>query len=203
MTGLHQALTCGYAAFAGGDHRRRRRLRQWGSESMRYRIERMGTEDWQRLRKVRLAQLLDFPMAFGETHAAAQALGEADWRARTARVNEPGSVGLVAVDPDGEWVGTMLSVPDRDQAATAVLIGVWVAPEHRGRERGVTDALLDAATDWARTEGGAKRMLLGVHEANARAAAFYLRRGFTYTGGETPYGLDPRARILEMALPLD
>ncbi|MDH6710648.1 GNAT superfamily N-acetyltransferase [Kitasatospora sp. MAA19] len=170
---------------------------------MRYRIERIGVEDWQRLRKARLAQLLDFPMAFGETHETALALGEADWRARTSRANEPGRVGLVAVDADGEWVGTMLSFPDEEQAATVVLVGVWVAGDHRGRERGVPDALLDAVIDWARTEGGAKRMLLGVHEENARAAAFYLRRGFAYTGGETPYRLDPQARILEMALPLD
>ncbi|MFH8384263.1 hypothetical protein ACH4E7_25510 [Kitasatospora sp. NPDC018058] len=42
-----------------------------------------------------------------------------------------------------------------------------------------------------------------MHEENHRAAAFYRRRGFTYTGGETPYALDPEARILEMALPLD
>ncbi|MFJ9607362.1 GNAT family N-acetyltransferase [Kitasatospora sp. NPDC101176] len=170
---------------------------------MRYRIERIGVEDWQRLREVRLAQLLDFPMAFGETHEAALSLGEADWRARAAGLAQPDRVGLVAVDDDGAWVGTMLAVPEEEQPATVVLIGVWTAPAHRGREHGATDALLDAITDWARTEGGAKRMLLGVHEANDRAAAFYLRRGFTHTGAAKPYTLDPRARILEMVLPLD
>ncbi|MFD8753934.1 GNAT family N-acetyltransferase [Kitasatospora sp. NPDC059577] len=168
---------------------------------MTYRIERIGRDDWQRLRTVRLAQLLDTPMAFGEIHAEAGRLGEGTWRARTDWVNEPGRVGLVAVDADGEWVATMLSVPSKDHADAVELIGVWVDPEHRGRERGVADAMLDAVLAWARGQGAA-RMLLGVHEANPRAAAFYLRRGFAYTGGETPYVLDTSARILEMALPL-
>ncbi|RKT19575.1 ribosomal protein S18 acetylase RimI-like enzyme [Streptomyces sp. 1114.5] len=169
---------------------------------MEYRIERIGREDWQLLRKVRLAQLLDTPLAFGETHEYASYQGEGNWRARTNWVNEPDKIGLVAVAPDGEWVGTMLSVPSKGQADAVDLIGVWVAPEHRGRARGVADALLDAVLAWARGRGAA-RMLLGVHEANPRAAAFYQRRGFAYTGGETPYVLDASARILEMALPLD
>ncbi|MFD4656451.1 GNAT family N-acetyltransferase [Kitasatospora sp. NPDC058444] len=167
-----------------------------------YRIERIGRTDWQRLRKVRLAQLLDTPMAFGETHEDASRLGEDRWQARCDWVNEPDRIGLVAVDATGEWVGTMLSVPTRANPAALDLIGVWVDPAHRGRARGVADALLDAVLAWARVRG-AGRMLLGVHEANPRAAAFYLRRGFAYTGEATPYVLDPSARILEMALPLD
>ncbi|MFI2607645.1 GNAT family N-acetyltransferase [Kitasatospora sp. NPDC018619] len=176
-------------------------------ESMGYRIERIGRADGPRLRAVRLAQLLDTPLAFGETHEDASRLGEGEWAARCARVNEPDRLGLVAVDASGEWVGTMLSVPkpsDRygPRVGAFELIGVWVAPEHRGREHGVADALLDAVLAWARGRG-AGRMLLGVHEANPRAAAFYLRRGFAYTGEDTPYVLDASARILEMALPLD
>ncbi|MEU1285896.1 GNAT family N-acetyltransferase [Kitasatospora sp. NPDC005856] len=170
--------------------------------SVDYRIERIGRTDWQRLRKVRLAQLLDTPLAFGETHEDASGLGEDRWRARCDWVNEPDKLGLVAVDATGEWVATMLSVPNRASPAALELIGVWVDPAHRGRARGVADALLDAVLAWARVRG-AGRMLLGVHEANPRAAAFYLRRGFAYTGETTPYVLDASARILEMALPLD
>ncbi|MET8543653.1 GNAT family N-acetyltransferase [Kitasatospora sp. NPDC004799] len=169
---------------------------------MEYRVERIGRGDWQRLRAVRLAQLLDTPLAFGETHEYARHQGEGNWRARCDWVNEPDKLGLVAVDAAGEWVGTMLSVPNRTHARALDLIGVWVDPAHRGRERGVADALLDAVLSWARVRG-AGRMLLGVHEANPRAAAFYRRRGFAYTGESTPYVLDESARILEMALPLD
>ncbi|MFJ8436352.1 GNAT family N-acetyltransferase [Kitasatospora sp. NPDC094019] len=172
---------------------------------MTYRIERIGRTDtdWERLREVRLAQLLDTPMAFLETYETALAHGEEEWHSRIRRVNEPGSVGLAAVHDDGtpagEWVGTMIAFTP--EPGTALLVGVWVHPEHRGRERGVTDAMLDAIVAWAR-EAGARRLLLTVHEDNARAAAFYRRRGFEPTGGTKPYPLDPAAHELEMALPL-
>ncbi|MEV0193423.1 GNAT family N-acetyltransferase [Kitasatospora purpeofusca] len=172
---------------------------------MTYRIERIGRTDtdWQRLREVRLAQLLDTPMAFLETYGTALAHGDEEWHSRIRRVNEPGSVGLAAVHDDGtgagEWVGTMIGFTP--EPGTALLVGVWVHPEHRGRERGVTDTMLDAIVAWAR-ETGARRLLLTVHEDNARAAAFYRRRGFELTGGTKPYLLDPAARELEMALPL-
>ncbi|MDY0813862.1 GNAT family N-acetyltransferase [Kitasatospora purpeofusca] len=172
---------------------------------MTYRIERIGRTDtdWERMREVRLAQLLDTPMAFLETYGTALAHGDEEWHSRIRRVNEPGSVGLAAVHDDGagagEWVGTMIGFTP--EPGTALLVGVWVHPEHRGRERGVTDTMLDAIIAWAR-ETGARRLLLTVHEDNARAAAFYRRRGFEFTGGTKPYPLDPAARELEMALPL-
>ncbi|KJS55102.1 GNAT family N-acetyltransferase [Streptomyces rubellomurinus] len=171
---------------------------------MRYRIERIGAEDWQRLRDVRLAQLLDTPMAFVETHATALGHPEEEWRTRAAEVNGPGRVGLVAVDGEGgdEWVGTMLTLPHPEEPTSTVLIGVWVAPEHRGRELGVTDLLFDAVVEWARAEGK-KTMVLRVHEANDRAAAFYRRRGFTFTGHAAPFVLDPTTSTLRMVLPLD
>lgn len=167
---------------------------------MTYRIERIGLADWERLREVRLAQLLDTPMAFLETYETALAHGEEEWQARVRRVNEPGSVGLVAVTGAGEWVGTMISFTPEPGAA--LLVGVWVHPEHRGGARGVTDALLDAVVGWARDEAGAERLLLMVHEENARAAAFYQRRGFEFTGATKPYALDPTASEREMSLPL-
>ncbi|MFJ9692291.1 GNAT family N-acetyltransferase [Kitasatospora sp. NPDC101183] len=169
---------------------------------MGYRIERIGAGDWERLKAVRLEQLLDTPMAFVETHEAALGHPESEWRDRAAAVNGPGRVGLVAVDGDGgEWVGTMLTLPHPEEPETAVLIGVWVAPGHRGRERGATDALLDGVLDWARAEGK-DRMVLRVHEANDRAAAFYRRRGFAFTGDAQPFVLDPATVTLRMSLAL-
>jgi len=49
---------------------------------------------------------------------------------------------------------------------------------------------------------GVPRLLLEVHESNARAIAYYERRGFTRTGNTVPYPLDPTANELEMELPL-
>ncbi|GAA1912333.1 hypothetical protein GCM10009716_22710 [Streptomyces sodiiphilus] len=62
--------------------------------------------------------------------------------------------------------------------------------------------LLDAVLDWARAERGAGRMLLEVHESNARAVAFYRRRGFRATGRTTPCPPAPGGREPEMVLPL-
>ncbi|MFI6154411.1 GNAT family N-acetyltransferase [Kitasatospora sp. NPDC051170] len=169
---------------------------------MGYRIEKIGAGDWERLKAVRLAQLLDTPMAFVETHETALGHPESEWRDRAAAVNGPGRVGLVVADGDsGEWVGTMLTLPHPEEPATAVLIGVWTAPGHRGRERGATDALLDAVLDWARAEGK-DRVVLRVHEANDRAAAFYRRRGFEFTGDAQPFVLDPATNTLRMILEL-
>ncbi|MBP0452574.1 MULTISPECIES: N-acetyltransferase [unclassified Kitasatospora] len=167
---------------------------------MDYRVERIGPGDWERMREVRLAQLLDTPMAFMETYETALGHGEDEWRSRVARVSAEGSAGFAAVAPDGRWVGTMISFTPEPKAA--VLVGVWTDPAYRGRQLGVTDAMLDAILDWARTEAGAERLLLRVHEDNPRATAFYRRRGFDLTGLDEPYELDPASRLLEMALPL-
>lgn len=168
---------------------------------MGYRVERIAPSDWERLREIRLAQLLDTPMAFLETHATALGHGEEEWRSRAARVNGPGWVGLVAVDDATDtWIGTMLARVE--EPGTALLLGVWVHPDHRGRALGVTDLLLDSILAWARTDGGAERLLLGVHEANVRAQAYYRRRGFEFTGAGKPFVLDPTQRELEMRLPL-
>ncbi|NII42528.1 ribosomal protein S18 acetylase RimI-like enzyme [Curtobacterium flaccumfaciens] len=44
---------------------------------------------------------------------------------------------------------------------------------------------------------------LHVHEDNARALAFYERRGFRRTGHTEPYELDPRRAEIEMVEQLD
>jgi GNAT superfamily N-acetyltransferase len=82
-----------------------------------------------------------------------------------------------------------------------LLVGVYVTPDHRGDEHGITDALLAAVEDWARDHGG--RLTLHVHEDNARARGAYVKRGFVPTGRLIPYILDPTQRELEMSKRLD
>ncbi|MFD0276459.1 GNAT family N-acetyltransferase [Kitasatospora sp. NPDC127111] len=167
---------------------------------MDHRIERIGPGDWERMREVRLAQLLDTPMAFMETYETALGHDEDEWRSRVERVSAAGSVGFAAVAADGRWVGTMISLTPEPEEA--LLVGVWVEPAYRGRGLGVTDGLLDAVLGWAREEAGARRLVLRVHEDNPRATAFYRRRGFAFTGRSEPYELDPSSLLVEMALPL-
>ncbi|MER5641688.1 GNAT family N-acetyltransferase [Kitasatospora sp. NPDC002227] len=195
------------------------------------RIERVGPEDWAQLREVRLRMLRDTPIAYQETYEQALELEESNWRARAARAAWPGSLGVVAVGPDGEWAGHMGAC--RVGPGQVMLLSVWVAPEHRGRSANVADRLLDAVLEWARADTAAQaaiertpadpapadktpadgtpaektpadppRMLLEVHETNARAIAFYTRRGFRRTGRTHPYPLDPGTREIEMDRPL-
>jgi GNAT superfamily N-acetyltransferase len=157
--------------------------------------------DWQRVRDLRLEMLRDTPIAFMETVEAAEANSEAVWRMRANRGSTPDSVQLVAVDAGGRWVGTMSGIVDRFQVGGPLLVGVFVSPSFRGREAGVTDALLDAVEEWARAHGST--LTLHVHEDNDRAIAFYRRRGYGLTGRTIPYNLDPTKNELEMRRTVD
>lgn len=84
----------------------------------------------------------------------------------------------------------VLKHPQEPGAATrAMLISVYVAPEHRGL--GLADELLNEACRVAGESLAADRLELGVHEDNARAQAFYSRHGFRPTGASRPYPQDP------------
>ncbi len=101
----------------------------------------------------------------------------------------PAHQGKFIADDGGRWVGTvtvLLREPGAsdhlDRAVTASradLVGVYVAPSHRGT--GLLGRLVDAAHDWAR-DRGAEALTLDVHVDNARAQAAYRRLGFVPTG---------------------
>jgi ribosomal protein S18 acetylase RimI-like enzyme len=151
--------------------------------------------DWERVRDLRLEMLRDTPSAYLESVQDALRHDEREWRMRGGRGESASGTSLVAIDADGRWVGAMGGwVPDA--AAGPLLVGVYVAPTHRGREAGIADALLDAIETWAGEHGPTLR--LEVHEGNHRARAFYERRGYEPTGESRPYPLDPRQRELEM-----
>jgi ribosomal protein S18 acetylase RimI-like enzyme len=160
----------------------------------------MREADWERLRALRLEMLDDSPSAYVETLETALAADEAEWRFRARRASFPGSVGLVAVDRQlDRLVGTMSAYTDDRHTW---VVAVYVAPDYRGRTpddgRGVADALLDGVEAWA-LDQGCTELHLEVHEANARAQAFYRRRGYAFTGNVRPYDLDESERELEMS----
>jgi len=152
-------------------------------------------DDWERVRDLRLEMLRDTPDAYLETVHDALRHDEQEWRMRGRRGRSATGVSLVAIDAGDRWVGAMGGwVPE--PCADPLLVGVYVAPSHRGRDSGVADALLDAIEAWAGEHGAALR--LAVHEGNHRARAFYARRGYEATGESHPYVLDRRERELEM-----
>ncbi|WP_432487465.1 GNAT family N-acetyltransferase [Kineococcus sp. SYSU DK018] len=160
------------------------------------RIRATTEDDWQRVRELRLEMLRDTPHAYLETLESALGHDEPEWRARARRGRSATGTVLVAVDEGGRWVGTMGGwLPGPSTAP--LLVGVYVAPSHRGPGAGVADALLDGIEAWAAGHGPVLRLM--VHEDNQRAQAFYARRGFRLTGNSGPYPLDPRQREVEMA----
>ncbi|KHL16422.1 UNVERIFIED_CONTAM: hypothetical protein LK11_16290 [Mumia flava] len=162
-------------------------------------MHRPRTDEWARVRDIRVRSIRDFPLAFLEPLEDALERDEAGWRDRVRRNLEPDALHLVArwtaggeeVLPD-RWVATMLCFvtdgpPDYlgpiagtggDRRAN--LVGVWVAPEARGGPVG--PALLEAICAWVRDEQGLDALHLHVHERNPRAIAFYRRHGFVLTG---------------------
>lgn len=136
-------------------------------------IVRPTTEaDWETLREVRLAALLDAPTAFGLTHATAAAYGEEQWRDRAAGRTRAEYLLAFA---DGEAAGMIGGFVGA--ASELNLIGMWVKPACRGT--GAAAALVDAVKARA-VEQGQERVVLEVSPDNARAAAFYRKQGFTF-----------------------
>ena len=147
-------------------------------------VRRVVPGDWPLLRSLRLEALRDTPLAYLETHAAAAAAPEGEWRYRATRGSAGGdSLQLLALR-EGRPVGTAITLPGDDDAWWVV--GVYLQPAERGR--GSLGRLVDGLAAHARAAGG-RLLRLEVHEDNRRARAAYARLGFAETGGRRPYPL--------------
>lgn len=166
---------------------------------MSFEIRPVRADEWEQVRELRLAALLDpvAHLAFLETHEDAVTRSDDFWRERTAAGAATGDGRVrqfVAEAPDGRWLGSVTALVERPSDEVRFgepakvdqthLVGVYVRPEARGT--GVIDALFRAAVDWSWTVDGIRRVRLYVHEENARAAAFYRRYGFAASGERVP-----------------
>lgn len=158
-------------------------------------VREVEERDWTRLRALRLEMLADTPIAYLETLETAEGHPTSHWK-RRAR-GRPTGLQLVAEAEDGRWLGTMTGIVSE---GVPTLVAVYVAPEARGADAGVTDALLAGVERWAAGHGDQLR--LEVNELNGRAIEAYRRRGFVMTGRTTPYPLEPPSLELEMVKPL-
>jgi ribosomal protein S18 acetylase RimI-like enzyme len=156
-------------------------------------IIRLGAGDEDRLREVRLRALADAPKAFASTYEREEMFSRDVW---TARLTDDGSVNLLAVG-GGSALG-MTSARIEERPGTAHLLGMWVAPEARGR--GVGRRLIDAIVEWAR-EREIHELGLWVTDANDPARALYGDTGFRPTGERQPLPSDPS--IMESRLVRD
>jgi len=151
--------------------------------------------------------LTDTPMAYVESLEAARRQTDTQWQERAAAMSGDASVTLVADGGgDGSRLCGLMRVvvkhpQDPERPLQAMLISVYVAPEHRGL--GLADELLREACHAAAEELSAASLELGVHEDNSRAQAFYSRHGFETTGASRPYPQDTSKRelVMERRLP--
>jgi ribosomal protein S18 acetylase RimI-like enzyme len=144
-------------------------------------IVRLGPDDWQEFREIRVRALADAPMAFGMTLADAEKNTETHWRARLDQGDPVLGVreqddrpGLVAMGAG--WHPP--AQPDR-----MMVWGMWSAPEARGR--GHASALLAWLVEHARARG-VTTVELHVTEGNDDARRLYEQRGFVATGEWEP-----------------
>ena len=133
-------------------------------------LVRVGPDEWDTFREVRLASLADAPGAFGASYDDWVTAPEERWRARLTDV----PFTMVAT-VDGRSVGVVSGVQVDDHVE---LISMWVAPDHRGT--GLADRLIDAVVSWAASHG--HDTFLMVRDDNARAIAAYEKAGFVDLG---------------------
>ena len=137
-------------------------------------VRRITTDDWQLLRELRLASLLDAPEAFGQTHANALTIPDDEWQ-QVARASASGDarIWLFATDAgvDAGLVQARRRPPDE-----CLVFSMWVAAG--ARRAGVGRLLIDSVAHWA-SGWGACRLVLWVYGANDGAHRFYERIGFS------------------------
>lgn len=148
------------------------------------RIHRVGPEDLDAHRRLRLEMLAADPNAFWARRDEVARWSEDRWREdlRGPRLHLQARVGHevqggIAVLPEGYVPEHPI---DEDEA---ILVSLWVRPPARGS--GVSTALLRGARDLA-VSLGRPRLQLEVDERNAAARRMYERVGFRDTGRREP-----------------
>jgi len=149
-------------------------------------IRALTAADAAAFKALRLRGLEESPMAFGSTYAEEAEMPLAEVGARLEGAGTAGpQVVLGAHEASGDrlvGVAGCLVEPRAKRRHKAVLWGMYVAPEARGR--GVGRALVDAAVAWARGQPGVEQVVLTVAVPNDAARALYRACGFAPSGME-------------------
>lgn len=151
-------------------------------------LVRLGPDDWEAHRDLRLESLADSPEMFGSSYDESRVLDEPAWRARLEAVTywQARSAGM-PLGMVGLWEVPDDSSTEASEAAyesVPFLISMYVRPAARGR--GVGEALVRAVLDEARRRGH-DRVVLDVTSSNRHARALYERTGFMLTGDSYPH----------------
>lgn len=162
-------------------------------------VRRLGANEAQAWRALRLRALSDSPDAFESTYADSARLGDEAWVERTRSLADGGTSVMFVAEEGRTLVGAAGAFVDEPAGGLPHLIAMWVAPE--ARRRGIGQALTTAVLAWAR-ERGSPAIRLFVVRGNDSAAALYHRCGFRPTGVVVPMARKPSLLEEEMRLRL-
>jgi RimJ/RimL family protein N-acetyltransferase len=160
-------------------------------------VRQVQLHEWRLVRDLRIAAVSDpdAAQAFVTTRDEELARSEAGWRDRTAQAALGETAAQFVAVAQERGVGSVTALLRGLATApptTADLVGVWIAPDHRGT--GLLGRLVDAAAQWAATHD-VHELGLSVHRDNARAQAAYRKLGFTPTGEAFTSSIGPEIRM--------
>ena len=160
-------------------------------------VRRLGVDEVDLLRSVRLRALADAPDAFGERYADIDGRDARYWTGLLRSLTDPGrNVMFVAEDDHEAPAGMAFGIRDRAHADIGHVGGMWVDPGHR--RRGAAVQLTEAVVEWSRAEAF-RQVVLWVTETNAPAIALYRRCGFAPSGARRPLPSNPSLSVIEMS----
>lgn len=163
-------------------------------------LRRLGKDEVELHRWLRLRALLDAPDSFGESYADVEAKSASYWESLTKAVTEPQRDALFLVAEADTVFGMVYGLRDPERDHAARLGGLWVEPRYR--RRGIGRMLIDAVIDWALARG-AFRVGLWAPAHGPAALALYRKAGFRDTGKRRPLELNPALEIVAMEAVLE
>jgi ribosomal protein S18 acetylase RimI-like enzyme len=155
----------------------------------------LTSDDWPRLRHIRLTALLESPRTFLATHEQEDGYGEDRWRAEFARGDW--TIGLL----DGRPVSLIGTTREPHTPPGQCYIEyLWVAPECR--RTGLASSMLTSVLDRLRA-AGVRTAFLWVLDGNDPATRLYKQLGFVSTNRRQPLPADPTRseELLRLDLP--
>jgi len=153
------------------------------------------SEDWERVRDVRVRALEEAPFAFGSRLEEEQDRPESVWRESLER---QAAATFLAIRSH-ETVGLVRTFVEPEDVTSAKLVSMWVAPHARGQ--GVGRQLVAVVVQWAQ-DHDATSVQLWVTETNVAARRLYGSCGFVLSGGQQKLPSDPTLGEVVMRLDL-
>jgi len=152
-------------------------------------VRRIRSDDWEGVRRVRLAALLDSPDAFSATYAQANGFTDQVWIDRAVAGSQgPAQATFLVVDSTPTPRGMVTGLSNPGEPSSCQLVSLWVQPELRRQGFGLR--LTEALSDWA-TAQTFDKIHLWVTVGNSGAAQLYQANGFIRTGHTRSLAANP------------